>query len=144
MKRSKNSPFLKEPAISDGKSSMRVFEFNTNVRRRLANFEKTREHVILEGCEIKHSRVNKDLEIMVTSHTTLTKLWYRFNLDIVLRELHDLNCFEKVSLQAKLVEVDDIIKVKGDKQKQDAIIRDNTGSTKLTVWEKNVGILKNF
>ena len=74
MKRSKNSPFLKEPAISDGKSSMRVFEFNTNVRRRLANFEKTREHVILEGCEIKHSRVNKDLEIMVTSHTTLTKL----------------------------------------------------------------------
>ena len=53
-------------------------------------------------------------------------------------DIQDLSCFEHVSVKVKVFNVDDVIEVKGDKRKQDIIIKDSTGSAKFTVWEDNI------
>jgi len=55
--------------LSDGNATVRLFGFDTGVRRRLLDFEERKQAVGLSNCEIKQSRRGSDFEILVTKRT---------------------------------------------------------------------------
>ena len=58
-----------------------------------------------------------------------------------MEELDRKSDYERVSFKAKIIQLGDPIKVGAGLQKQDVTISDQTGAAKLTVWEKNIGLL---
>lgn len=62
MKQSKSCSFF-DGKISDGKSSMRLFGFDSGVRRKLLSAEESKNPVALVNCEVKHSRHGQELEV---------------------------------------------------------------------------------
>ena len=60
--------------------------------------------------------------------------------DITLNELSHLANFQKVDVRVKVVGESDPVKVK-DLMKQEHIIGDATGISKIVAWEDNVGLL---
>ena len=67
LKKSKGCAYF-DGQITDGKTTMRLFGFDSSVRRRLAELDSA--PVALSHCEIKKSRKGEQLEV---SHTTYTK-----------------------------------------------------------------------
>ncbi len=55
--------------ITDGKATMRVFGFDSDVRRKLVEFEDSKNAVALTNCEVKRSRKGEELEVLVTKKT---------------------------------------------------------------------------
>jgi hypothetical protein len=68
MKKSQTSPFF-DGELTDGKSSLRLFRFDSTTRNLLADFKEAKQPIILENCEIKESQVNDNIEIHVSSKT---------------------------------------------------------------------------
>ena len=65
LKKSKGCAYF-DGQITDGKTTMRLFGFDSSVRRRLAEFPDSTP-VALSHCQIKKSRKGEQLEV---SHTT--------------------------------------------------------------------------
>ena len=55
MKKSRNCAYF-DGEISDGKASLRIFRFNSAVRRKLADFQEGSSAVALSHCEVKKSQ----------------------------------------------------------------------------------------
>ena len=67
MKKASKSSFF-NGSITDDKMSMRIYGFDTNVRKRLADFEQA--PLVFGNCEVKRSRIQPhELEVFVPSHT---------------------------------------------------------------------------
>ena len=62
LKKSKGCAYF-DGQITDGKTSMRLFGFDSNVRRRLVQLESDNTPVALTHCEIKKSRQGEQLEV---------------------------------------------------------------------------------
>ena len=149
MKKSKKASFF-EGAISDGSASMRLFD--SGMRRRLANFEESREPVTIGNCEVKPSRVNNDLELLVKSRSEVERSDKTYHVistvdalmgkETSLGNILDLPPYDRVTVRVKVFNVDDIVEVAGGKNKQDIDVRDATGIMKFTVWEKDIGKLQ--
>ncbi len=60
MKKSKTCSYF-DGTVTDGKVSMRVFGLDSSVRRKLMEFEVTTNPVAISNCEVKHSRMGKQL-----------------------------------------------------------------------------------
>ena len=110
--------------------------------------------MVLNNCEIKHSRLNpKELEILVTPRTEIGKSNRKYDIDcdvivdinegmsILLDKVVDLNPFQRVQTEVKVHHIDEPIQVNGDKIKQDVIIKDKSGDAKLTVWDEDVNTM---
>ncbi len=151
MKKSKTCSFF-DGEITDGKSCMRVFGFDAGVRRKLVSFEESKSAVALANCEVKNSRIGpQELEVLVTKNTDLLKSEKVFDIsegsikksapgkEIVLSELKDTPPFQRVTLVAKAIRVEEIGEVPGGKKKQDIVIGDGTGTARFTVWESEIG-----
>ncbi len=116
MKRSRNSTAdFFHGSLSDGKSSMRIFGFDSKVRRKLANFEESGESLLLDNCKVKESRLNNDLEILVSPWTEMDKSERHYNIDKALEEtdvmtgkeidlidIKDLDSFTRITVAAKI------------------------------------------
>ena len=61
MKKSRNCAYF-DGEISDRKASLRIFRFNSAVRRKLADFQEGSSAVALSHCEFKKSRKGEQLE----------------------------------------------------------------------------------
>ena len=151
MKKSKTCSYF-DGEVTDGKSCMRVFGFDVGVRKRLALYEETKEPVAISNCEVKNSRRGKDLEVLVTKSTDLTKSDKQFNIDtskstlskrvgsdIDLCNLKDLEAFQRVNVKVKAIRLEEVEEVPDGKKIQNIIIADLTGTVRLTVWEKEIG-----
>ena len=127
---------------------MRVFGFDSGVRRRLADFGDSKSPVALSNCEVKSSRKDQELKILVTKRTEMLKSDKVFDVAecsakkdgnvIVLSELTDLYPFQRVTVEAKVVRLEDIGAVPGGKKKRDVVISDSSGSARFTVWESEI------
>ena len=147
MKKAKTCSFF-DGEISDGKATMRVFGFDSGVRRRLADFGDSKSPVALSNCEVKSSRKGQELKILVTKRTEMLKSDKVFDVAecsakkdgnvIVLSELTDLYPFQRVTVEAKVVRLEDIGAVPGGKKKRDVVISDSSGSARFTVWESEI------
>ena len=61
---------------------------------------------------------------------------------ISLDELPDLPQFHRVSVTIKALRVDDPVQIPSGKMKQDVIVGDNTRTTRLTLWEEDIGSME--
>ena len=61
---------------------------------------------------------------------------------IKLEEVQCLVPFQRVSCEVKVVDVDSVMEVSGGKKKQDVLVGDSTGVARVTVWESEIGKLK--
>ena len=59
-----------------------------------------------------------------------------------LEEVQGLVPFQRVSCEVKVVNVDAVMEVSGGKKKQDVLVRDCTGTARVTVWESEIGKLE--
>ena len=134
MKKSKRSPYF-DGSISDSKSSIRLFGFDPTVRDRLANFESSGVPVVLDKCEVKSSRLNDDLEVLVTPRTEMEKSDKTYHVvkqdgaftqqgkEISLSEVKNTPCFERVTVKVKISELDDVAEVKGGKKNKICLLK---------------------
>ncbi len=72
IKKSKTCYFF-DGQITDGKRLMQVFGFDAGVRRKLVDFENSKDAVALTNCEVKRSRRGEQLEVLVTKKTEVGK-----------------------------------------------------------------------
>ena len=129
-----------EGEVTDGKGKMRVFGFDSRVRRRLVDFQATKETVAMRNCEVKHGRKTEGLEILVTKQTKFEKCEKVFDVGstcgkpevTALNELSKLVVFQRVTVEAKILRLEEVMEVAGGKKKQDVVIGDRHGIARLT------------
>ena len=64
MKKSRNCAYF-DGEISDRKASLRIFGFDSAVRRKLADFQEGSSTVALSHCEVKKLRKGEQLEVQL-------------------------------------------------------------------------------
>ena len=140
--------------ITDGKATMRFFGFDAGVRRRLVEFEDSKKAVTLTNCEVKRARRGENLEVLVSKKTEVEKSEKVFEVEsvpaktkkmgkiIMLKELNDLVPYQVVSVEVKVVRVEEPAIVGQGMKKQDLLIGDSTGNARLALWETEVGTME--
>ena len=136
--------------LSDGNTAVRVFGFDAGVRRKLLDFEERKQGITLSNCEIKRSRRGNELEILVNKRTEIAESEKVFKVEgetnagkkSCLKELLGLSLFQRVTIEVKVVRVEKALEVNGGKKKQDILVGDETGTVRVTVWEEEIGKVK--
>ena len=141
MKKGKAANFF-EATITDGKAEMRVVGFQGSHRKRLADFQENSQTVSLENCKIKKARQSDDMEVLLKSSTTVRKSPIKLAIsskslitppDMCLKDLSDKPVYSKVSFQAKVINVDDPVKLSGGLSKQEVTVADSTAAARITL-----------
>lgn len=137
--------------LTDGKTSCRLVGFDTKQQQRLEEFREKKEAVALVNCEVRSSKWNPQLEVMVNRRTEVQKSPAEFDVatlatsassEIGLDQLQGLQNYQEVTARVKVVSTEEESVVKGGLRMQEYVIGDATGAARLTVWERNVGVLK--
>lgn len=150
MKKGKKTAYF-DGSLSDGNKDIRIFGFSENQHKKLLKFQETKDAVNIIDCEVKKSsRQQSDkLEVMVKSFTEITNSSKKFDFEkgdttFALKMLPYIEDYETVSV-SNVIQVDEVevpIQIPTGASKQDAHISDGTGTTKLTLWEDDIGKLK--
>lgn len=137
--------------ITDGKSSMRVFGFNAEVRRKLAGFE-GKNAVAIGNCEVRKCRGGEELEVFVTKGIDVVECDKKFEVEpvavkrigreITLSKVQNIAQFQRVTVDVKVLSVDTPVEVSGGKTKQDTVVADKTGTSRFTIWQGEIGKLE--
>ena len=109
----------------------------------------SRQPAHLTNCEIKRSRQGDKLEILLKKFTEISKSPKKIDIPeqqvapdspsiITLGQLHDIQDFQRVSVDIKVVDIHEPIQVTGGKCKQDMTVSDSTATARLTLWEEKV------
>ena len=61
--------------------------------------------------------------------------------EITLNKIPEIQVFQRITVAAKVINLSEPISVASGKRKQDVIISDCTNTTRLTVWEEDIGTL---
>ena len=106
--------------------------------------------MLLRNCELKIGR-SKHLEIIVKNYTHVELSPTKFEVEdlqtlgttkITLDQLDTLDEYDKVSVEAKVIQVSDPVTVSTGKQKQEITIADAISAATLTLWESDIGKLQ--
>lgn len=154
MKLGKRSRYF-EAKLTDGKKHMRMIGFRGDQRYQLASYHDSAQSVALHNCEVKPARQSEELQIVMRSSTRVQASPKKFDIDckdvsrniadqISLSGLDDKNTFDRVSLAAKVLNVEEPSKVSGDLTKQDITIADRTAAARMTLWEADIGHRKSY
>ena len=124
MKKGKSCSYF-DGEISDGKGSMRMFGFDSGVRRKLIEHQSQNDAVSLSYCEIKHARQGDQLEVLVNKFTEIEKRTKEFNVTkldkkcdevVELCQLQCLAAFQCVVVEVKVVHINDATEVSGGEE----------------------------
>ena len=124
---------------------------DTKQRLKLVEFLKNKKSVTVVNCEVRDSKWGSDLESIMRKNTELQRSPTKFDMsslvcsgsnETTLDQLAEVTNYQCVSVRVKVVKQKEVVEVKNGLQKQDFVIADATGSTKVTAWEDNVGTLK--
>ena len=127
---------------------MRVVGFCDGQQKKLASFMENSESVSLKNCQIRRARQAEELEVVLRSSSGVELSLKKFtvgdigrlvNSKMKLKDLNSRNTFDKVCVEAKVVRVDESVKVAGGISKQDVVIADSTSVAKITLWERDIG-----
>ena len=149
MKKGKGADFF-DAKLTDGDTNVRVVGFQASQRKRLASFYDTSASVSLQNCKVKRARNSEDFEILLKSTSRMEPSNRKFSIDdianigapfITLDQLDERKIFDNVCLEAKVIRVDEPVKVAGEKKKQQVIVADSTAAARLYLWEGDVGRL---
>ena len=146
MKKGKFGSTFCDGHITNGNASMRFVGFDSKVRRRLLD---TKGCVTISNCEIKQGRREGDgLEVHIRNSTDIAKSCTVF--DVAEPETKDAitpitaiehfnHEYERVTVEAKVIQLHEPQEVSGEMRKQDLLIADSSGSIQLTIWQEMIG-----
>ena len=149
MKTGKKSRYF-EAKMTDGEVQMRVVGFQGTQRRKLMSFSESEKSVTLKNCRITRSKLSEHFEIQLKSGSSVEQSDKTFDVDmsklltqkITVSEVVNRSVYEKISCSAKVIKIDEPLKVSGGITKQDTVIADDTGAIKLTFWENDIGTIE--
>ena len=115
--------------ITDGKSSLRLYGFESTVRRKLVDYKESKKPVSLFNCTVKHTRNGEKVEILVTKDSGIVKSEEELDVDIdtldsngrivTVQETMGMQQFERVTVCVKVIRVEDAMEIPGGLTKQD-------------------------
>ena len=141
--------------LTDGTSKMCMVGFSSDQRKKLVSFADSSQSVQLINCKIKQSREGDKMEIILKKFTDIKKSPKDINTsnldptdtadtssEITLDKISEIQVFQRVTVAAKVLNLSEPICVASGKRKQDAVISDCTNTSRLTVWEEDIGTLQ--
>jgi hypothetical protein len=167
MKKAKTCSFF-DGKFTDGKSTMRIFGFDSGVRERL--LERSDSPVAINGCEVKRSKYDDFevgivinpvlwirhvtyLQVLVSKCSEISSSNKHFEVTkesvteqgekiVMLDEVTKMEAYQRVLCAIKVLEVVEAEEVPGGKKKQDILVSDATGTLRLVLWESEIGQLE--
>ena len=135
MKKGKRASYF-DCKLTDGEVQMRVVGFHDGQQKKLASFMEKSESVPLKNCQIRRTCQAEELEVVLRSSSGVELSPKKFTVGDIGRLV---NSKMKVCVEAKVVRVDESVKVAGGISKQDVVIADSTSVAKITWWERDIG-----
>ncbi len=141
---------LLEAKLTDGEQQLRVVGFQGTQRQKLASFEEKCKSVSLQNCHVKQACRFEELDIVLKSSSRVEGSPNRFSVgdiskivspEITLDRLAAKNIYDRVSFDAKVIHIEDPVKVSGGITKQDVTIADSTFAAKISLWEDDIGLV---
>lgn len=139
-----------EGQLSNGKTKMRLVGFDTKQQQKLALLHEKKEAVALSNCEVTPSKRGSHLKVIVGRSTEMQRSPTKSKVsamvctpsnEITPDQLQGLQEYQQVTVKVKVVREGDALAVKKSSRKQDLVIGDAPGSTKLTLWKQDIGSL---
>ena len=149
VKKGKRSVYF-DGTLTDGTSHIRVVGFNPDQQRKLSSYFDKKEPARLINCEVKPAREGNTMEIMLKKFTEITSSPKKIAIPedvpstpnvIKIIDLPSINNFQRVSVDIKVVAINEPLNVAGGKTKQDITVADDTSTARLTLWQENVDTL---
>ena len=115
------------------------------ITKRMAALEERNESVRLESCKIKRARCSDDLGVIANPSTIITTSSRKFKTSEALTNhvpvsaIESKRALDKMSITAKVLQVQPPTKVSGGLTKQDVTVADSTAAT---LWQGSVGCLE--
>ncbi len=154
IKKGRNSIFF-DGTLADEKSKIRFVGFDAHQQRKLDEYHQRNVPVELANCEVKSSRFGDGYELLLKSATGIKESPKKMNVSALMQEMvvdtpttielggiSHTDLFQKVTVSVKVLDVKEVERA-GDKQKQDVIVGDSSGTAKVTLWGENVDKLTN-
>ena len=149
MKKVKNCSYF-DSKVTDGESNMRIFGYDADVQWKLFEFQEKGSPVCLSNCTVKRARNGSNLEVFLRKTTGVEESDKTFNVSSVskscevmkLCDIDGLPCFCHITVVAKVIHLGETSTVPKGLCKQELLIGDASGTARLTVWENEVGLMK--
>ena len=141
-------------SLSDGKKSLRMVSFNTNLFPQMKKAEESESVLAVNHADVKRSSRSGELEIFINSKCDVGDSSLEVDIDalksrpggckssVKIADLLSVSLSQVVNVVAKVVSIKDVEEVtKKDGhalKKQDVIIGDESGSCRLVLWEGDV------
>ena len=151
-KRGTNANYF-EGRVSDGNGKARMVGFWSSQQKSLDGFLRKRQAVHMQDFEVKKARRGANMEIILKQGTKISKSRKTFDIpeadfeefnakDINLVELEELNEYQKVNVEVRILSVSEVQHVgAAGRKKQDVTIADNSGTARVTLWESDINSL---
>ena len=135
--------------ISDGQAKIQFIGFSTTEEKSLEEMAKEKQAIVLLNCLVKKVRLSDDFELIVGNSTVILKSNKKFSIDfseettdtlkeISLGDVQDQPPYQKMTVNAKIMEIANPFQLEDGRQIQDVVIADATGTAKLSLWENFV------
>ena len=150
VKKGRSSMYF-DGTVYDGHEQIRLVGFLPAQQKKLDGFFADKKALRLHNCEVKQSRQGHQMEIILKSETELSESEKEFDVavfnnepvptSITLGELPSIENFREVIVEVKILSKTEPITVSGGKKKQDVVIGDCTGTTKVALWGEYIDSL---
>ena len=114
-------------------------------------FHEKKEAVALSNCEVTPSNRGPDLEVLVGRSTEMQRMPTKFYVltlvctpsnEITLDQLQGLQAYQRLNVNVKVVRDSEGVSMEVNKGLRKQDVGDATGSAKLTLWEHDIGLVK--
>ena len=149
MKKGKSCEYF-DGSLSDETANIRFVGFSTSVRHKLLQHQEKNDPVTLSHCQVQQSRQNDNLEVKLNSVTAIKKadknIFINNPVDSVIKlvTIQDMAEYSTVTVDTKVLHIEDPVQLLDGRSKQDLMISDGTQYIKLTLWEAEVGKFKKY
>lgn len=107
--------------------------------KKLSSHFEAGDSIALSNVEVKKSRVGEEFELLVKKNTRVSKSPTTFNVDLAaqdsvvdIAEIEQIKLFKKVTVNVKVVKVEDVITANNGKAKQNVMVADASGFIRVT------------
>lgn len=136
--------------VTDGDTVIPIFGFDENHRKKLEPYMDDQTPLTLRNCQISLNKAGK-FQITIKSYTSIERSSVTYKISdpktlgspmITLNDLDDKAEYDRVTVRAKVIKINEKQIVSTGKAKQDISIADSDGFTTLTLWEEDIGLLQ--
>ena len=139
--------------LADETSQIRLVGFQGMQQRKLNDYHRKNIAVALENCEVKPACQGEGYEVMLKTSTLIKQSPKKLDVaslmadiataskTVTLLSLESLDDFQKVTVNIKVVELEDETQV-GERVKRDVSVADESGVARVSVWEGNVNAME--